>query len=135
MGVLLDTTVVSLAYRSAKSSALRKQFEQHLSGEDLWVSFQTVAELWVLPERNRWGATKREALEQFMHRFVVLPYDEPLGRTWGKVMAESANAGRRLESADAWIVATAIEYAVPLLSHDRDLADLPLLGLNVICYA
>jgi len=135
MAVLLDTSVASLVHRGGRTSILRNQYERHMAGQDLWISFQTAAELWMLPERNNWGTAKRAALEAFLSRFTVLPYDEGLGRTWARVMDEAIRRGRRLESADAWIVATAVEYAVPLLAHDRDLSGLNITGLQVICYA
>lgn len=135
MPLLIDTSVLSIVHRHSSGTALRKKYERHFKDEDLWVSFQTAAELWLLPERNNWGQTKRAALENYLQRFVILPYDEELGRRWAKVMDETIRAGRRLESADAWIVATAIEYGASLLTHDRDLTGLPINGLKVICYA
>ena len=60
---------------------------------------------------------------------------ETVGRAWARVMDQSIRARRRLESADAWIVATAVEYGVPLLTHDRDLSGLAIAGLSVVCCA
>ena len=44
--------------------------------------------------------------------------------------SEREKAGRRLNTADAWIAATAILLACPLASHDRDFSDIP--GLEFI---
>lgn len=135
MAVLIDTSVASIVHRRPTGAAVRSQYERHMVGQDLWVSFQTAAELWLLPERNNWGPDRRTRLEAYLQRFTVLPYDEELGRAWARVMDQSIRAGRRLESADAWIVATAVEYGVPLLTHDQDLNGLPVAGLTVVCYA
>jgi predicted nucleic acid-binding protein len=47
---------------------------------------------------------------------------------------EAERAGRRLEADDAWIAATAIHRRLPLLTHDRDLIDLPINGLTVVSF-
>ncbi len=43
--VLLDTTVASLLHPKKTNDALRVQYETHMEGQILAVSFQTVAEL------------------------------------------------------------------------------------------
>ena len=101
----------------------------------LVVSFQTVAELFQWAEEREWGTTARGDLERLIARFVVVPYDTELARAWGRVMAHAKSIGRRLESADAWIVATAVHRRIPLITHDHDLVDLQISGLSVTCYS
>ena len=46
-------------------------------------------------------------------------------------MAQAKAAGRRIESADAWIAATALLYDVPLVTHNRkDYLGVP--GLKIV---
>lgn len=51
-------------------------------------------------------------------QFAVYPVDENLCAIWATIMAESRSKGRRLETADAWIAATAIAIGAPLMSHN-----------------
>jgi predicted nucleic acid-binding protein len=43
-----------------------------------------------------------------------------------------SSEGKRLETGDAWIVATALHRKIPLLTHDRDQATVVITGLEVI---
>ena len=104
-------------------------------GNTLALSFQSVAEIWKLAEKRGWGRGRRAELEAFLRRFVVIPYDYRLAEVWARVCVEAEHAGRRLETGDAWIAATAVRHQLTLLSHDGDLKDLPVAGLNIISFA
>jgi predicted nucleic acid-binding protein len=49
-------------------------------------------------------------------------------------MEEAKKNGRRLESGDCWIVATAGHRGIPLLTHDRDMVGHSIPGLQVVTY-
>ncbi len=132
--VLLDTTVASLLHPKKKNHPLRTQYEHHMQGQILALSFQSVAELWSWAEENGWGAKQRDGLAVFLHKFLVIGYDAELAKEWAKITAHCRRIGRRLESGDAWIAATAVRYNIPLLSHDGDHRGLNLPGLHVISY-
>ena len=132
--ILLDTTVASLLHPKKKNHPLRAKYEPHLQGQILALSFQSVAELWSWAEENSWGAGQREGLMIFLQKFLVIGYDAELAEVWAKVVAHCRRIGRRLESGDAWIAATAVRYQIPLLSHDRDHVGLNLPNLHVISY-
>lgn len=132
--VLLDTSVASLLHPKKKSDALRAEYEPHMRGQTLALSFQTVAELWDWAENNRWGTDARQRLDAFVRRFLVIPYDYGLAKTWAFVMSKSRTAGRRLEAGDCWIIATAVHREIPLLTHDRDMVGRSINGLEVISY-
>jgi tRNA(fMet)-specific endonuclease VapC len=132
--VLLDTTIASLLHPKKKHHTLRAQYESHLRGQILALSFQTVAGLFGWAEQNAWGGKQRAGLEVFIQQFLVIPYDFDMAKTWAKVATHCKLAGRRLESGDAWIAATAVRYQIPLLTHDRDLVGLNYPGLHVISY-
>ena len=83
--VLLDTTVASLLHPKKKQDVLRAQYEPHMQGQILALSFQTVAELWSWAEENNWGSKRREGLERFIQRFLVIPYELELAKTWAQV--------------------------------------------------
>jgi len=132
--VLLDTSVASLLHPKKKGSFLRAQYEPHMRGQILALSFQSVAELWAWAEENNWGQKQREGLELFLRRFLVIPYDFELAKVWATVSAQCKRRGRRLETGDAWIVATAVHRRIPLLTHDGDQAQVVIPDLQVISY-
>jgi tRNA(fMet)-specific endonuclease VapC len=49
---------------------------------------------------------------------VIHPVDERLCGYWATVMAEARSQGRKLETADAWIAATALAVHAPLATHN-----------------
>ena len=132
--VLLDTTVASLLHPKKKNDALRLKYEPHLQGQILALSFQSVAELWSWAEENNWATRQRAGMENFLQKFLVIPYEMDLAKTWAQVNTHCKRIGRRLESGDAWIAATAVFYRIPLLSHDLDHVGLNFPNLNVIFY-
>ena len=132
--VLLDTSVASLLHPKKKNDALRAKYEPHMTGKTLALSFQTVAELWDWAEANGWGDRSRQMLDAFLHKFLVIPYDYELAKAWARVMAQARKQGRRLESGDCWIVATAVYHNIPLLAHDSHMVASSIQGLNVVSY-
>ena len=56
-----------------------------------------------------------------------------LCRKWAEVMVAAQAAGRRIETADAWIAATALLYDAPLVTHNgSDYLGVP--GLKLISH-
>jgi tRNA(fMet)-specific endonuclease VapC len=52
-------------------------------------------------------------------RFVVVPSSHDLVLKWAEAMVAARRNGRRIETADAWIAATALLYDAPLLTHNK----------------
>jgi predicted nucleic acid-binding protein len=96
------------------------------------LSFQSVAELLAWGVQNRWTKKELGRLERFLGRFVVVPFDLDLAHVWAQVTTHCRTRGRRLESGDAWIIATAIQRRLPLATHDADYLGLALPNLKVI---
>ncbi len=132
--VLLDTTVASLFLPNREHRAERALYEPRLNGETLALSFQSVAELWKLAEKRTWGPARCDALDSFVRRFLIVPYDYELARIWARITAHSERIGRRLESGDAWIAATAVHRSLPLFTHDRDFVQAKLPGLEIVTF-
>jgi tRNA(fMet)-specific endonuclease VapC len=57
-------------------------------------------------------------LRDFVGRFVIVPSSRDLVLKWAEVMVAARRTGRRLETADAWIAATAALYDSPLITHN-----------------
>jgi len=130
-GVVVDTDVVSFVYKHDTRAAA---YGPNLDGKLLLVSFMVIAELdrWAL-ERN-WGERRRQDLDSFMQRFTVIEASRDLCRKWAEATHSARQAGRPIETADAWMAATALLYDVPLVTHNaRHYAGVA--GLQVITEA
>jgi tRNA(fMet)-specific endonuclease VapC len=58
-------------------------------------------------------------LRLFLSRFVIVPSSHDLVLKWAEAMVAARRIGRRIETADAWIAATALLYNAPLLTHNK----------------
>ena len=130
--VLLDTSVASLLHPKKKDDPLKSFYAEHMQGQTLALCFQAIAELWDWAENNNWGERSRKSLDDFIRRFLVIPYDYELTRVWARLMTGSRKAGRFFEAGDCWIAATAIHYDIPLLAHDKHFLARDNLGLKLI---
>jgi predicted nucleic acid-binding protein len=72
-----------------------------------------------------------EWLRIFLARFAIVPSSHDLSLKWAEVMVAARRAGRRPETADAWIAATALLYDAALVTHNSsDYLGVP--GLRMI---
>jgi len=126
--ILLDTTVASLLHPRRKGHPLRTRYETHMAGNVLALSFQSVAELWSWAEERDWGERQKAGMEDFLRKFLVIPYDFELAKAWARVNAQCKKKGRRLEAGDAWIVATAVHRG--LMGLDQRYPDRPVSGAH-----
>lgn len=78
----------------------------------------TEAELEQWAILTEWQAKRVEWLRTFLRRFVIVPTSRDLVLKWAEVMVTVRRSGRRLETADAWIAATAVLYDAPLITHN-----------------
>src|SRR2546425_2730932 len=102
--VVLDTDVVSFLFKRDSRAEL---YMPHLYDRQWLISFMTEAELeqWAL--LSNWNAKRIEWLRIFLGRFVIVPSSRDLVLKWAEVMVAARRNGRRIETADAWIAATA----------------------------
>ena len=125
--VVVDTDVVSFVL---KGDSRAETYRSHLEGRILIVSFMTLAELerWALV-RN-WGRARYERFNRLIAGFRVSAPDRDLCRAWATLKTEANRDGRPIETADAWIAATARHLRVPLVTHNaRHYAGLSELGI------
>ena len=102
-----------------KSAVIDTDVASFLLQDRQWlVSFMTEAELeqWAL--LASWQAKRLEWLRTFLSRFVIVPSSRDLVLKWAEVMVAARRSGRRLETADGWIAATALLYGSSLLTHN-----------------
>lgn len=80
---------------------------------------------------SNWSPKRKEWLRVFLGRLAVVPSSRDLVLKWAEVMVAARRNGRRLETADAWIAATALLYDADLLTHNvSDYLGVP--GLKLI---
>ena len=120
---VVDTDVVSFLF---KNDSRAQHYLPYLAGRQLLISFMTEAELeqWVL--LANWGPERTSRFREFMNRFASVPSSRDLILRWPTVMVAARAGGRRIQASDAWIAATALLYAAPLVTHNaRDYSAVP----------
>jgi len=125
---IVDTDVVSMLFKG-DSRALA--YRVHVTGRLLGISFMTLAELerWSL-ERD-WGPKRKLELAEHVADYAVLPVSRELCVKWAEVAVAAKRRGRPIQTADAWIAASALYYQVPLITNNR--SDYSLIaGLTVL---
>ena len=124
--VVVDTSVVSNLFRGGDIAAY---YTRRLAGHRLVVSFQTIEELWFGTYKNGWGERRKSELAQHLELYEVIWPNHELVEVCANLRTSAETAGRSLNTADAWIAATAIYLNSPLASHDRDFSGVPNLSL------
>ncbi|NJR63336.1 MAG: type II toxin-antitoxin system VapC family toxin [Cyanobacteria bacterium CRU_2_1] len=125
--VLIDTDIASFIFKGSDYAA---PYLPLLSGQELSLSFMTVAELFQWAILRQWGDRRLAQLEQYLANYVIIPVDQPLCREWAQIRADRQNMGRVISPQDAWIAATAIRHNLPLITHNRkDFQEIPNLQL------
>jgi predicted nucleic acid-binding protein len=113
--VVVDTDVVSFLY---KRDTRAKLYEPHLNDPPFILSFMSLAELrrWTL-ERS-WGERRRQELEEYLIRYLIIHSDDHMCDQWAEAMNRSRLGGRPIAPADAWVAATALLLDIPLVTHN-----------------
>ena len=109
---LIDTCVVSYLF---KKHSLAQHYRPLLEGKLLYLSFMTVAELYRWAIGRTWGEKKINQLQETIQDYVVLPSDNEMCWQWAKI---NSIKGSPISVGDAWIVATALHYNMPLITHN-----------------
>ena len=124
--VVIDTGVVSVIYSGDQRGA---SFETVLQGFTPIVSFQSLEELLFWPVRNGWGERRSSELLQHIERYEVVWPNLELVQISARLRNQQERIGRRLNTADAWIAATATLLDCPLATLDDDFSAIPNLQL------
>ena len=114
---IVDTDVVSMLF---KGDTRALAYRSHVAGRLLGISFMTLAELdrWSL--EREWGQGRKLELAQYLTKYAVLPVRRELCAKWAEVAFAAKRKGRPIQTADAWIAASALHYQVPLITNNRD---------------
>ena len=114
---IVDTDVASMPFKG-DSRALA--YRSHVAGKLLGISFMTLAELDRWPLERDWGQGRKLELAQYLTKYTVLPVSRELCAKWAEVAFAAKRKGRPIQTADAWIAASALHYQVPLITNNRD---------------
>ena len=127
--LLLDTNIVSILFN--RNHSLRDLCLGVATGNYLVVSFITRAELLLWPAANHWGQARRAKLDCHLELYTTVYPDSRTCEIWVEVTECRRRAGRPIQTADAWIAATALQWGVPLVTTNfKDFAAID--GLEVI---
>ena len=124
--IVLDTSVVSILIRRVESATY---YRERIVGRRAVISFQTLEELWFGAYKGSWGDRRKNALRQSLDRYEVMWPNSDLVRISAHLRSERERVGRRLNTGDAWVAATALLLECPLASDDHDFSDIPDLEL------
>lgn len=124
MSFLLDTNAVSEAMKPQPNPGVVAWM--NTVDEDLvYISVVTLTELRYGIERLAAGS-RRKRLEEWLQRELplrfdrrILPIDETIADTAGRMVARSEAAGRPMEAMDAFIAATAAFYGLTLVTRNQ----------------
>ena len=124
--VVLDTNVVSYIFNGDERS---RHYRQMIHGHRAIISFQTLEEVWYGAYARNWNRRRQDELSAHLEQYEIVWPGLELADACARLRSERKSAGREIQSADAWIAATAIMLKCPLASHDRDFSGIPDLEL------
>lgn len=124
--VVVDTSVVSYLFNDSGPSGY---YANQILGKNLVVSFQTLEEAQFGALKDNWGARRKSELERHLQQYDVIWPNPDLVAISAHLRRNREQAGRKLNTADAWIAATALLLECPLASHDGDFVGIPDLEL------
>ena len=127
--LLIDTNIVSYLF---KGDSRAHVYQPLMANHDLFVSVITVAELAEWSQARGWHKKRLEQLQEYLQaQYDVIPIETSLCDTWAAVRLQAQLVGRPIAQNDAWIAATALQYNLPLVTHNaKDFA--PIANLRLI---
>ncbi|MGV3616261.1 MAG: PIN domain-containing protein [Fimbriimonas sp.] len=113
--VVVDSDVVSYLF---KQDTRAEAFRPLITGRLAVISFMTAAELYYWSDLHQWGTERRIRLDSHLRRFVIDPFDMALCQAWSSAMVSARRKGRPIQTADAWVAATALVHGLPLVTNN-----------------
>src|SRR5687767_4449351 len=131
--VVVDTSVISTEL-DERLRGRRLEYERHLRGRSLLLSFQTVAELHYGALRAGWGELRTRRLQRLLtEQTRPVETDPKMAAIGARLRVDCERVGHGLagkeHEGDRWVAATAIRLGLPLVAHDGIFFDVPDLQL------
>lgn len=117
MRAVIDTSVASILL---SGGALEQFYSETTRGVELVISFQTAEEMVYGAHSRSWGERHLKALQDHLLLYPIIGGEWDLALVCARIRADAERLGRQLKAADAWIVATAVHLAIPLITDDKD---------------
>ena len=117
---LLDTNTVSYVLKRRSPAALSR-LNGLRANQKVCISCLTEAELRYGYVRAGVGPDRFRALDLFLKRFEVLPWDRPQAAAYALLRTRQEMVGRSLSAIDMLIAAHAISMNAILVTHDEAL--------------
>jgi predicted nucleic acid-binding protein len=132
--VVVDTSVISTELDD-RLRGRRQDYDPHLRGRSLLLSFQTVTELHYGALRAGWGELRTRRLQRLLTEETrPVESDPKMAAIAARLRVDCERIGHALAAkeheGDRWVAATAIRLGVPLVAHDGIFFDAP--GLQLI---
>ena len=121
---ILDTNFIFIQLR--ENARLQHTVDEYRMDDDdavLLVSVVTIAELYALAERNKWGEKRLATLQAFLQRLYSIDIqrtNQALLEAYAYIDARSQSIGRKMSKNDLWIAATAAVAKATLVTADAD---------------
>ena len=124
--VVVDTSVVSIIFDRRDYHLF---YEVGLRHRQAIVAFQTLEEMWFGAINAGWVERRMNRLRDHLSLYRVIWPDGRTVETSALLRSQRKRQGRELQTADAWIAATALTLGYPLATHNRDFEGIPDLEL------
>jgi tRNA(fMet)-specific endonuclease VapC len=115
---MLDTNTVAYIV-DGRSKAARLKLAEVPQGFSVAISAITEAEIRYGLARKPEATRLRAAMEEFLSRVSILPWDSNVARMYGKMRARMSAQGKTLSSLDLLIAAHAASLGAVLVTNDR----------------
>jgi predicted nucleic acid-binding protein len=105
----VDTDVVSMLF---KGDTRAGAYGDILADRIVGISFMTLAELERWSLERAWGPKRKAEFDEYRTHYPLLPFSDDLCSIWAAVTFSAREKARPIQTADAWIAATALHYLV-----------------------
>ncbi len=113
--IVVDTDVASKLIKRHEPEWVRRA----QVGNRVWLTFVTVGELSKWAEVRSWGPQLRTRVDGWVLGKAVVPWNDAIAVTWGRLAGRAHLRGRPRPQNDTWVAACCIQLGVGLVTLNR----------------
>ena len=113
--IVVDTDVASKLIKRQEPEWVRRA----LVGNRVWLTFVTVGELSKWAEIRSWGPKLRTSVDTWVIGKGVIPWNDSIAMTWGRLAGRAQSRGRPRPQNDTWVAACCVQMGVGLVTLNR----------------